>query len=133
MKKPRALFQIITYSAAVLMAVSCEKSEVPAKEIPEPTQEAEAEISIAPPVANDEAQRKLEAMPYYTEENIATANAVIEKLTPETRGNILEFMREGKKIEAVKLAREAQKTSLAVSKLAVEMLSIAAEVDPGLQ
>ncbi len=61
---------------------------------------------------------------YYTAENIKEAGEVIEDLAPEARVRIIEALRQGKKIEAVKVMREKGGIGLAVCKIAVEIISI---------
>lgn len=113
----------------------------PAK--PEPAVPDSPAVSSPPPVAAEEndarassgastPQQKLEAQSYYNDENVAAARALIEKVPAETRQAILDNMGQKKKVNAVKLIREVDKTSLAVSKLAVEMIAIAEGVDPGI-
>jgi len=125
----------------ILIALpSCEKSEGPAGKpgapiTTPPTEFTAPDASSADPTPEQTstAQQKLEAKFYYTGENVAIANALLEELPPATRQSILENVRDGRKVEAVKLIRNFRKTSLAVSKLAVEMLAISEGVDPGIQ
>ena len=118
---------------------SCDKTEnsssAPVAPSPTPATEASAPAPPSPeasPTPPSTAQQKLEAQSYYTKANLAVANPLIEGLSPAIRQSILEHVGNGKKIEAVKLIRNVQKTSLAVSKLAVEMIAISEGVDPGI-
>ncbi|MDF1741899.1 MAG: hypothetical protein P1U86_22250 [Verrucomicrobiales bacterium] len=69
---------------------------------------------------------------YYTVENINEAGEVIEALAPEARDRIVEALRNGKKIEAVKVVREKGGIGLAVCKIAVEIISIKEGIHPDL-
>lgn len=131
MKLCTSLRRILCTGILTLSNVSCEKPKEPTKNAPEIIAEPAEEADVTPqpdPVA----QQKLESQTYYNAENVAAANAVIENLSPQANEAIMDAMRRGRKIEAVKLAREAEKTSLAVSKLTVEMMAIAAGIDPGI-
>ena len=134
---PRHIF----YCGLTLLAFSsCEKAADPIDTPVPPSPEPAVEVSTPPSPSPAEeksaaltaAQQKLEAQSYYTEENVAAATALIESLPPATRQSILDNFRQGKKIDAVKLIREVEKTSLAISKLAVEMIAISEGVDPGI-
>ena len=135
--------------AALVSLSSCEKPEAPVIEKVEDLEVAG--VDAAPggektvakqPVAAKEAVKAVPgstALPpfdrpslraqaglgdYYTAENIEAANDVIENLAPEARDRIIEALRNGKKIEAVKVVREKEGIGLAVCKIAVEIISI---------
>jgi len=53
-------------------------------------------------------------------------------MKPETRAQIIEHMKARQKIKAVKALRANHSSSLAISKLTVELIAIEEGVDPGL-
>ncbi|MEC5125680.1 hypothetical protein VSU19_02885 [Verrucomicrobiales bacterium BCK34] len=142
---------VLALAAAVSLS-SCEKPGEPLAEKDGAIQEVkavEAPIAEEPVAATEDVkatpgstalppfdQLSLEAQAglgdYYTAENISEAGDVIEALAAEARGRIVEALRDGKKIEAVKVVRERGGIGLAVCKIAVEMISIKEGIHPGL-
>ncbi len=136
----------------LLCVSSCKDGEKTVSEAPDskPVPEAQAPVEkVAPPKTQEEKSAPSSAVPsvavgkstgdqkilagksYYNDENLAEARGLINKMSAEVKEQILTEMKAKRKVSAVKITREQAKTSLAVSKLTVELIAIEAGVSAG--
>ena len=146
MKTFQFIFSLVLGLGAAVVLISCEKPAEPIVEKDDPIEEVKTEAAPAVPEVVEKDSGSIALPPfdqlspaaqaglgnYYTAENINEAGEVIEVLAPEARSRIVEALRKGKKIEAVKVVRERGGVSLAVSKIAVEIISIKEGIHPDL-
>ncbi len=134
MKRFRCLFVI---PAILVVLSSCQegKEEAPGKPLvpgKKPQTGQVAPLTTQPPSpATLRDQETLETKSYYTEPNLAEANALIEKLSPKVKKKVLAEMKARRKVSAVKILREEGDFGLAICKLTVELLAIRAEISAG--
>jgi hypothetical protein len=99
-------------------------------ETPAPAVEAVETVGSVEPIESAE-MTILQSQAYYTDENLKISDEVIAAISPEINEQVLNLMRDKKKLDAVKLLRANSETSLAVTKLTVERMAIAEGISAG--